>query len=134
LFDDFFASPLGLAPLAGWSEMLSPFSPNIDVTETDDEIAVTAELPGMDEEDIEILLDRNALVISGEKKSEVEEKGRRYYHLERSDGAFRRPIPLPQEVDQEKVEASFKKGVLRVTLPKTVSDKERVKRVQLQRS
>jgi HSP20 family protein len=85
----------------------------MDVTETDDEIAVTAELPGVDEE---------------------EEKGRRHDQLERSYGAFRRSIPLPQEVDQDKAEASFKKGGLRVTLPKAVSDKELVKRIQVERN
>jgi HSP20 family molecular chaperone IbpA len=94
LFDDFFASPFGLAPFGEWSGVMDRFSPKIDVTGTDDEIAITAELPGMDEENIQILLDHNTLVISGEKKDEVEEKGRRYYRLERSYGAFRRSIPI----------------------------------------
>jgi len=95
------------------------FVPQVDVVDTDKEIRVSAELPGLDEKDIEVSLTREALTIKGEKREEKEEKGKDYYRSERSYGSFTRIIPLPVEIDAEKVAASFKKGVLTVKLPKT---------------
>jgi HSP20 family protein len=95
------------------------FSPRVDVSETDKEIKVSAELPGMEEKDIDVSLTRDTLTIKGEKKGETEEKGKDYYRMERSYGSFTRSIPIPVEVDTDKVEATFKKGVLDITLPKT---------------
>ena len=94
------------------------FTPRVDVAETDREIKVSAELPGMEEKDIDVSLTRDTLTIKGEKMEEKEEKGKDYYRMERSFGSFTRSIPLPVEVDTDKVEATFKKGVLTVTLPK----------------
>ena len=115
LFDNFFGG-FDMEPFEG---RLGPFNPKVDVTETDKEIRVSAELPGMDEKDIEVSLQKDALTIKGEKKEEKEDKGKDYYKMERSYGSFSRTIPLPVEVDTEKIEAAFKKGVLTVTLPKT---------------
>ena len=95
------------------------FMPRIDVVDTEKEIKVSAELPGMDEKDIEVSLTKEALIIRGEKKEEKEEKGEDYYRSERTYGSFSRTIPLPLEIDEEKVAASFKKGVLTIKLPKT---------------
>lgn len=95
------------------------FSPRVDVLENDEEIRVTAELPGMDEKDIELSLSRDALTLKGEKKEGKEDVGKNYYRMERSYGSFNQIIPLPVEIDTEKVEAHFKKGVLTVKLPKT---------------
>ncbi|MBF0609098.1 MAG: Hsp20/alpha crystallin family protein [Candidatus Magnetobacterium sp. LHC-1] len=95
------------------------FEPRINVTEDDKEVKVSAELPGLDEKDIDVSLTKDSLTIKGEKKQEREEKATGYYHVERSYGAFSRTVPLPCETDQDKVEAEFKKGVLVVTLPKT---------------
>lgn len=95
------------------------FSPSINVVEGDKEIKVSAELPGMDEKDIEVSLTKNVLTIKGEKKEEKEDKGKNYYRMERSYGAFSRTIPLPVEIDIDKAKAQFKKGVLTVTLPKS---------------
>jgi HSP20 family protein len=105
------------------------FSPTMDVSEDDKEIRVTAELPGMDEKDIEISLNNDTLSIKGEKKEEKEEKGRDYYRMERSYGSFHRTIPLPREVDSDKVDAQFKKGVLTITLPKTKKAVEDTKKI-----
>jgi HSP20 family protein len=116
LFDNFFR---GFDIESFFGRRSRTFSPNIDVVENDKEIKVSAELPGMDEKDIEVSLNKDSLTIKGEKKEEKEEKGRDYYHMERSYGSFSRTIPLPVEVDTDKVEAHFKKGVLTVTLPKT---------------
>lgn len=95
------------------------FTPQVDVVETDTTIQVTAELPGMKQEDIELTLVHDILTIKGEKKEEKEEKKRDYYRIERKYGSFSRSIPLPSDVvDNEKVEAAFADGVLTITLPK----------------
>ncbi|OPY64912.1 MAG: Spore protein SP21 [Syntrophorhabdaceae bacterium PtaU1.Bin034] len=105
------------------------FMPHVDVVDTEKEIKVSAELPGMDEGDIDVSLTGEALVIKGEKKEEKEEKGKDYYRSERSYGSFSRTIPLPVEVDTNKATATFKKGVLTVSLPKTRQAIEEAKKI-----
>ena len=117
LFDDFFGGA-ALEPFGALGERWSLFSPRVDVVETDAEIRVSAELPGLDDKDIDVSLSRGELTISGEKRHEKEETGRNYYRSERSFGSFRRSIPLPGEVVTDKVNAVFKNGVLTITLPK----------------
>lgn len=101
---------------AGWT---GGFTPKVDIVEGEREITVTAELPGMDDKDIDVLLTSDSLTIKGEKREEKEDKNKDYYRMERSYGSFTRTIPMPVEIDAEKVEARFRKGVLTVTLPKT---------------
>lgn len=117
LFEDFFGNfqNMGLWPT---SFEKSDFLPRIDVSESDKEIHVNAELPGMTEKDIEVTLENNVLTVKGEKKQEEERKERNYYHVERRYGSFYRNIPIPGEVDTEKIEASFKNGVLNIIVPK----------------
>jgi HSP20 family protein len=98
---------------------MGAFMPIVDVTETAKEIRVTAELPGLDEKDLEVSIQEDSLWIKGEKREEHEAERGDIYRSERQYGAFERMIPLPAEVDADKIKASFKKGVLRVTLPKT---------------
>jgi HSP20 family protein len=124
-FDNFFGKEFGLSP---WSSF-GAFSPQVDVSETEKEFKVTAELPGLDENNVEVSLSRNMLTISGEKKQEKEDKRENYYHVERSYGSFKRSIPLSAEVEADKVEASFKNGVLSVTLPKTAEAQRQTKRI-----
>ncbi len=100
--------------------MLGDYTPHLDVSESDKDITVSAEFPGMEPEDIQITIDRGSLTISGEKRAEEEEKGERFYRLERSYGSFYRSIPLPDVVDEDKIDATFKRGVLKVKLPKTM--------------
>jgi len=125
LFDDFFRG-FDLAP---FGESFGTFSPSIDVRETDHNYQVTAELPGMDENDIEVTLDNNILTVSGQKKQETEDKGQNYYRLERSYGSFRRSISLPPGIESDNIDANFKKGILTITLPKTAAAQEHVKRI-----
>jgi len=99
------------------------WSPALDVSETKDAILVKAEVPGMDPKDIQLSLQENTLTIKGEKKQEKEEKGEHFYRAERSYGAFARVVRLPASVDSEKVTASFKNGLLTVTLPKAPAAK-----------
>jgi HSP20 family protein len=104
-------------------------TPAMDVTEDADGYKVTAELPGMDEKEIEIALTDETLTIKGEKKLEKEETDKDHYLSERSYGEFRRSFALPENIDPDKVAASFTKGVLTVTLPKTVAAKAEPKKV-----
>jgi HSP20 family protein len=98
---------------------LGSWMPQIDVRETAKEIRVTAELPGMEEKDLEVSFLDGALTIKGEKNEEHEEEKGDVHRSERQYGMFERTIPLPSEVDVDKVKATFKKGVLKITLPKT---------------
>jgi HSP20 family protein len=99
--------------------------PLIDMEETDDEIVVQAELPGLDERDFSVEISGERLLLRGERRYETEERRRGYYYAERSYGAFARAIALPCEVDADKATAKYKNGVLRVTLPKTARAKAR---------
>ena len=113
MFNDF-SRGFDLSPFdGGWSW---GFSPPVDVREDEKEVTVKAELPGMEEKDIEVNLADNGLTIKGEKKAEKEEKGKDNWYRETSYGAFHRFIPLPEGLDREKVDARFKNGVLTVTL------------------
>lgn len=130
LFDDFF-SDFGLQPWKGWAGFDGGFYPRMDVAETDKEFTITAELPGIEQKDIEISLADGVLTLKGEKKQSSEEKKEGYYHSERSFGAFCRSVALPAEVDEEKVEATYKDGILKIRLPKTESQKARAKKIEV---
>jgi HSP20 family protein len=93
-------------------------SPAVDLEETDKEIVVKAELPGIDPGDIDVELSGSNLIIRGEKKIEKEEKKKNYHLMERSYGSFFRSIPLPVEVKEKEIKANYKKGVLEISLPK----------------
>jgi HSP20 family protein len=93
-------------------------APAVDIVEREKDYQITAELPGMEEKDIELKVADDVMTIKGEKKEEREEKKKEYHLTERRYGAFRRSFSLPAGVDADKIEASFKKGVLTVTMPK----------------
>lgn len=127
LFDDAFRG-FGLGELMqtgrsgfGW--------PQVEVTDLDKELRVTAELPGLEEKDVEIRIEDGVLSLRGEKHSEFDDKERRY--SERSYGQFERRIALPVEVDDDRASATFKNGILTVTLPKTERASKRVKRIAI---
>jgi len=125
LFDDAFKS-FDLAPFANFDRQMG--WPNIEVSETDKDVKVTAELPGLEEKDVQVELANGVLAISGEKKTETEDKNRQY--SERYYGRFERRIPV-DDVDEDKVNASFKNGVLTVTLPKSPDAQPKVKRIAI---
>lgn len=116
LFDDFFGG-FDMEPFLGRNS--ASFTPKVDVTESDKEIRVSAELPGVDEKDIDLTLNHDSLTIRGEKKEEKEDKGQNYYSVERSYGSFCRTIPLHVEVDTDRAKASYKKGILIISIPKS---------------
>jgi HSP20 family protein len=124
LFDDFFR---------GW-DMPAAFNgaaltPHVDVKESDKEITVTAELPGVAEKDIEVSISGDVLTLKGEKKAEKEEKDGNYHRIERRYGSFHRSFSLPSEVDAAAVAASHKNGVLTVTLPKSKAAREASRKI-----
>jgi HSP20 family protein len=118
----------GRGPL---SAFLLETAPSIDLKETDDEIEVLAELPGLEAKDFAIETDGRRLMLRGQKKEETEERGRRYYYVERRFGAFTRVIDLPCQVDASKASATYRNGVLRIVLPKAPGAKERRLRVPI---
>ncbi|AVA24830.1 Hsp20/alpha crystallin family protein [Rhizobium sp. NXC24] len=129
LFDDVFRGfgsglrSVGNAPAfgAGW--------PSVEISDTDKEIKVTAEVPGLEEKDIEVLLNDGVLTLKGEKRSESEDKTRQF--SERYYGRFERRIPLGVEVKEDQVDAHFKNGVLTVSLPKSDKAQSQVKRIAI---
>ncbi len=117
LFDEVFRGT-GFGPLGLGGEG-DVFSPRVDAVETDEEIQVSVDLPGVNPEDVNVTVSRDVLTISGEKEKVQEEKGRSFFRAERSYGTFKRSLSLPATVDAEKVDAVFRDGVLKITLPKT---------------
>jgi HSP20 family protein len=108
--------------------------PKLDVAETDKDIEVTVELPGLDEKDVEVTLADGVLTLKGEKKSERKEEGKGFHLTERSYGSFQRSIALPEGVDAEKVSAEFNKGVLTVKAPKLPEAASNVKKIAIKAS
>jgi HSP20 family protein len=96
--------------------------PTVDVSETEKEIIVSAEIPGVEAKNIDVNIDGNVLTIKGERKREREEKEESFHRIERSYGSFYRALQLPSEVDGERIKATYKKGVLRITMPKTTRE------------
>lgn len=117
MFDQFFADDFPF-PARLVARPVMDFFPKLDISETEADFKVTAELPGMDEKDIQIRLEKDTLILSGEKKIETEEKEKTYHRVERTYGSFERVIPFEVQLDEDKVNAVFKNGVLTVTLPK----------------
>ena len=103
----------------------------MDIAESDKAFEVTAELPGIDDKDVDVSVAEGVLTIKGEKKAEQEETGKNYHRIERSYGSFQRSLALPPTVDVNAIEATFKKGVLTVTLPKTAQAVEKAKKIQI---
>jgi len=110
---------------------LGEFMPTIDVAETEREIRVTAELPGMEQKDVEVALTRGVLTIKGEKREKKEESKGDFYRSECRYGAFERAVPLPAEIDADNAKATFEKGVLKITLPKTAEAQSQRKRIPI---
>jgi HSP20 family protein len=115
LFNSFFGD---VFPETERSWGLTAWGPPLDVEETDKEILVRAEIPGVKAEELDLSIANGALVISGEKKESQERKEKGYFHQERRFGSFRREVPLPAAVDEANVEAEYKDGVLHVKLYK----------------
>jgi HSP20 family protein len=106
-------------------------APRVDVTEDDNAYEITAEMPGVEEKDVDVTVKDNRLTLRGEKKSEKEEKKKDYHMTERSYGSFERSFTLPTDVDADKIKADFAKGVLTLTLPKTAEAKAKERKIAI---
>ncbi len=125
LWDRFFSETrLGKPFVEGWQ-------PSADLTETKDAIVVKAELPGMEPKDIDVTLSGDVLTIKGEKEKEEEKKDEKYHYTERYRGSFQRSFRLPAEIQPDKIDAAFEKGILTITLPKTAEAKTKQIKVKV---
>lgn len=114
LFSSFFDTPTA----GNGGTYARRWIPAMDLVETDEEYVLTADLPGLSQEDINLEFEDNVLTLSGERKAEHSERKEGYYRLERASGSFSRSLTLPEGVDAEAVKATFEKGVLEVRIPK----------------
>jgi len=129
LFDDLWRG-FKVAPAA----VLPGFRPSMDVRETDEEIVLTAELPGLEEGDFEVSLEEDVLTLKGEKKTEHTEESEGYRHVETRRGSFERRFRIPVAVDPEQVNAAFRNGVLTITLPKPEEARPQVRSIPISSS
>lgn len=132
-FTDFFGADFPGLARTGWN---GDFSPAMDVSESDRQIEVTAELPGMDDTDIEVTLTDGVLTVKGEKRSESkeEDKDKHHYRLERGYGAFRRSFRLPPDIDADAVSASFDKGILKVIVTKKETAEPATRKIEVRKA
>jgi HSP20 family protein len=135
MFDDFMGG-FGRFPLRSLAREELPFvsSPPVDVIEKDDAFQITAELPGLDQKDVEVTCTDSTLTIKGEKKEDKEEKKKDYYVSERRFGSFQRAFRIPETVDAVKIDAAFKNGVLTLTLPKTTEAQKSQRKIEVKTS
>jgi len=119
-----------VAPFSA-TETEGMLAPRLDIAETQNEYQVSAELPGVDEKDLKVTLEKGVLTITGEKKSESEEKGKNWHRSERSYGSFHRAVSLPQDADPDKISASFKRGVLQVSVAKKPAPKSDARQIEV---
>jgi HSP20 family protein len=117
LFDTFIREPF--STVEGLFARTGRWSPNVDLAESESEVTVCVELPGLDPKDIDVTITGKQLTISGAKTEVSEQQGKDFYHTESRSGCFRRTIPMPSSIDRDKVEAEFKNGILVVRLEKS---------------
>ena len=128
-FDELVERFFGQEPVFSRSLFSRTFTPVVDIVENENDIIVKAEIPGMEQKDLDVNLAGDVLTIKGEKKAEHEEKGDNFHRIERSYGSFSRSLALPCEVQQDKAEANYKNGVLSLRLPKSESCKKKAVKI-----
>jgi HSP20 family protein len=133
LFESAFRG-FGLSPFGADSTPLASgiiLKPRVDISATDNEYCITAEVPGVSEQDLKLEIADNVLTISGEKKQDKEDRGESYYRMERSYGSFQRVLTLPEDAQHQEVTATFKKGVLTVRMPRRALPNAQVKKIEI---
>lgn len=120
-------------PRRGSQEVMATgdWAPRVDIVETDREFTIKAEIPDVRKEDVKVTVDNGILTIKGERKQEKEEKNKKYHRVERWYGSFTRSFTLPDNVDESKITAAFKDGMLNLTIPKTEASKPKAIEVQV---
>ncbi|MBI4825326.1 MAG: Hsp20/alpha crystallin family protein [Nitrospirae bacterium] len=134
LFEDLYRRPFGRHLIPGFPGIFEKgeLSPSVDIYEENGNIVLKAELPGMDKKDIDVNLTNRSVTISGEKKREEKTEKKDYYRYESSCGSFSRSFTLPAEIQADKAKASFKDGVLKITIPKTEEAKKKEKKLDIE--
>ncbi len=132
IFDEPWGGSSFLNTVPAKAEEISQFIPAVDVHETDESIVVTAEAPGLKQEDFDITLGEDRLTLSGKKEIErSSDNGERFHLVERRSGSFQRTLPLSAQVDADKVDAEFKNGVLTITLPKLADEGQKPRKISV---
>ncbi len=129
LFDESFWAPFGVAEKS--LREMERFMPKVDISETDTEVKVRADIPGIDPQDLNIEVTEDTLTLSGKSERTEEEKKENYYRLERQSGEFFRELMLPCKIDTDKVDASAKNGVVTITLQKQPSEQKKKVKVKV---
>lgn len=139
MFNNFFrgfSPPLaGLSPLPSLRIPGLPegvIKPSLDISSSEKEYTITVEVPGVDDKDVKVEVNGNNLIISGEKKQESKEKEKNFYREERCYGSFQRVLSLPEDAEKDKIKASFKKGVLNLTIPRQAVPASQVKKIEIE--
>ncbi len=132
LFENFFGDASWPSWPQSWSKEIS--FPAVDIIENDKDFKVQAEIPGMNPEDIDVSVTEGFLTLKGERKEEKEEKGENYLRQETSYGSFSRTIALPETADSDRAEASFKNGILTISVPKTAAALQKPKKLQIKKA
>jgi HSP20 family protein len=130
MFDDLWRG-FGVGPEAGHDAASGAFTPRVNIRESEDEIVLQAELPGVEEKDFEVVLEDDVLILKGEKRSEREADEKGYHRVEILSGRFERRFALPFETDPETVKAAYRNGVLTVTVPKPTEAKPQVRQIEI---
>jgi HSP20 family protein len=133
LFDGFFGRGTSILPRAWGEGFPGAVVPRIDVRETDKQLTIEAELPGLDEKDIKVTLQNGLLTIRGEKSFEKKDEKADYHVMERRYGSFHRAMRVPDAIDEARIEAKFDKGVLTVTLPKRPEAVAKERQIEVRR-
>jgi HSP20 family protein len=129
LLNRMFARPATARTNGKETMIVADWTPSVDISETDGEYQIKAEIPDVKKEDVKVTVEDGVLTIQGERKHEKEEKGKKFHRIERSYGSFVRTFSLPDVIDEEKVKAEFKDGVLNLYLPK--SEKAKPKAIEV---
>jgi HSP20 family protein len=131
-FFDRFSRPMGWPHRFGRElAMEGEWAPRVDISETDNEFVINAEIPDIKKEDVKVNVENGVLTLKGERKQEKEEKGKKFHRVERYYGSFCRSFVLPENVAEDKIDASFKDGMLKLTIPKTESKKPKAIEVKV---
>ena len=121
-------------PRSGSQEIMTTgdWSPRVDISETDNEFVIKAEIPEVKKEDVKVTVDNGVITIKGERKQEKEEKGKKLHRVERYYGSFTRSFTLPENVDESKIKAGFKEGMLNLQIPKTEKAKPKAIEIKVE--
>jgi len=133
LFEDFGFGRGLLTPIASGTSLIPGlWSPQVEMFEDDDDLVIRADLPGLNKDDLKVEIARDGITIAGERKNENEEEREGFYRSERSYGKFYRRLPLPEGVDFEEATATFRNGVLEITMPAPKREEQKSRRLEIQ--